>query len=810
MRLQQKMRSNVSGLKRIALLLLGAATVSAHAETVALALSGGGARGFAHIGLLQLLEEENLRPDLIVGTSMGAVIGGLYGAGYTPAELRSIAVTTDWSNLFLDQPSRRNLFLGKKETISRHILSLRFRNWVPEVPLALSTGQKLSELLFNLVHRAPYQPCPSFDDLRVPFRAVATDVVSGRPIVFSRGDLAEAMRASISLPLVFAPYRLDALRLVDGGVVENIPVDIARSLGATVVIALDATTGLEGEGGDLPWELADRVTTIMQGERNAQSLSRADVAITPDLGLHRSTDFTHVEELIDAGYCAAKAHLPELRAALARSTANIRTSSFCSHAVFERFLDSLPGRALPPTRYTFSGVTLFADSSISLLSPGLNGLNRLTALRQLYVNSGSCLAQVTALDLTADGTLYSRWEEGRIRSVSVAGLRRYKPWTLLNEFPLREGDLFDLRRARRGIGSLYGSDVFESVALSIVNNDGGADLTIRAEERPSPQLRMGAGFSIERKGRGFLEFLNDNMLNTGARLSLFGKYGERDEEARASVTLDQMPVRTIVDELLQSRLTTDVSASWKREEYDFFTSSHRDTAFYFFERSTAELWYGRAFRRWGELSAGVRYQDVRVGGVLIEPVAHLTFLGVRTIVDTKDSYPFPNSGIGLNARYEYALQSRSGGRPFNRLIGLGDGYLPLTNRLVLHGRADYAWNDRILPMWGRFLMGGEESMLGLHVAERYGNCRVTVLGEIRYDLISRWLADAYLSALYTIGAVSPESRPVPRASEYQHGVGAAFALSTFLGPMKLTAGQLLSSPYGTRQFRIYLNLGHEF
>ena len=174
---------------------------------MALALSGGGARGFAFIGILNALEEEQLEPDLIVGTSMGAVLGGLYASGYTRRRSwKQWRCKTDWSSLFLDRPSRRSLFLGRKETSAMHILSLRFRGFTPELPVALTNGQKLSELLFDLVHRAPYQPWPSFDDLRIPFRAVATDLISGQA-----GDLRSRRSVGSDARLDFAAAGVHAL-----------------------------------------------------------------------------------------------------------------------------------------------------------------------------------------------------------------------------------------------------------------------------------------------------------------------------------------------------------------------------------------------------------------------------------------------------------------------------------------------------------------------------------------------------------------------------------------------------------------------
>ncbi len=784
---------------------------SARAETVALALSGGGARGFAHIGILQALEEEQLEPDLIVGCSMGAVIGGLYASGYSADELKSIALSTDWSSLFLDRPSRRNLFLAQKETTSRHILALRFRGLQPEVPLALTNGQKLSDLLFELVQRAPYRPWPSFDDLRVRFRAVATDLVSGQAVIFSQGDLAEVMRASISMPLVFAPYRMDTLALVDGGVIENIPVDIAAQQGADFIIAVDLSTGfLPGQPINAPWELADRVTTLMHLDRNDASRQNADAVITPDIGLHGSAEFTGIDSLIRAGYAAMKAAIPAIRAKLPASrSAQDETVTFSSRAKYSDFLASLGAEALPPRHYVFEGVTLVPDSHVSHLPRGADGLKRLALLRQTYLDEGYTLAHATRLQMRGD-TLSSRWEEGRIQSLDVKGLVRHKPWAVEREFPLKSGQVFELRRAKRGIAQIYGSDLFESVNLAVQPSDSGANLTVRVVERASPQLRLGAGYSIERKGRGFAEFLNDNVLGMGARLSLFGKYGEMDEEIRGRLNFDRFSFYRPLDEALASYGTTDLTLRWRREEYKFYDAQHDPQGFYFFERAGGDVWVGRAFRRWGSISPGALYESIRSGGVPDEPIATLLGLGARIIVDTKDSYPFPTQGFEWRAQYEYQWRPERRGGAFNRLTGKADLYIPAAHRVVLRGRAGYGWNDRQLPLWGQFRIGGEESLLGLHVAERSGNAMMTGLVEVRYDLISRWIADAYLSALYTVGAASMLSDPFPASADYLHGIGTSLALSTFLGPMKLTVSELLRSEWSSEHFRIYLNLGHEF
>ncbi|MBL0062931.1 MAG: patatin-like phospholipase family protein [bacterium] len=158
---------------------------------------------------------------MIFGSSIGGIVGGLY-CGYTPDELRDFAISTDWGALFLDSPQRRNLVLAQKENSGKALVTLRFRGWTPDVPMAVSSGQKLYDVLFDLEQRAPYHAWNSFDDLPICFRTVASDLTYGKPVVFRSGSLAEAMRASSSFPLMYVPYPLGDKRLVDGGVTENI------------------------------------------------------------------------------------------------------------------------------------------------------------------------------------------------------------------------------------------------------------------------------------------------------------------------------------------------------------------------------------------------------------------------------------------------------------------------------------------------------------------------------------------------------------------------------------------------------------
>src|SRR5437867_3185470 len=193
-----------------------------------LALSGGGARGLAHIGVLKALEQLRVPIDVIAGTSMGAIVGGLYASGMSPDEIAHEMERVDWAGLFDDRPPRPDLPYRRKQDESSAFIDFEFglRSGKILLPRGLIGGQKLRVLFKSLNTRAAF--IDDFDRLPIPFRAVATDLADGSMVVLSGGDLADALRASMSLPGTLAPAEIDGRHLVDGGLVRDLPVDVAR------------------------------------------------------------------------------------------------------------------------------------------------------------------------------------------------------------------------------------------------------------------------------------------------------------------------------------------------------------------------------------------------------------------------------------------------------------------------------------------------------------------------------------------------------------------------------------------------------
>ncbi|MEJ6000656.1 patatin-like phospholipase family protein [Paucibacter soli] len=283
-----------------------------------LVLSGGGARGLAHVGVLKVLEREHIPVDLITGTSMGAIIGGLYASGMSAAQLEHELTRLSWGDVFASRVERQDLSQRRKEEDFEFSAVLEFgmRDGEFRAPQGTLSSRGLEALLRRFT--LPVRKIRRFDELPTPFRAVSTDMESGEQRVLSEGDLALAIRSSMSVPGVFAPVEWEDRILGDGGLVNNLPVDIARSMGAGRLIAVNVGTPIGGREslGSLIGVTAQMINILTEQnvKRSMASLWEGDVLIKPQLGKLSSGDFERGVDFIRLGAQAAEAALPQLRA----------------------------------------------------------------------------------------------------------------------------------------------------------------------------------------------------------------------------------------------------------------------------------------------------------------------------------------------------------------------------------------------------------------------------------------------------------------------------------------------------------------
>jgi NTE family protein len=277
---------------------------------IGLVLSGGGARGVAHVGVLKVLEELRVPVDAIAGTSMGALVGGLYASGMTADEVASLVNSLDWQDAFRDRPPRTALGFRRKQDDRNFLVrySLGVSKDGFELPTGLVQGQKQTQILRGAT--LPVADLNNFDQLPTPFRAVATDLESGQKVVMGSGDLVTAMRASMSAPGVFTPVERDGRMLVDGGLTDNLPVDIARQMNVDVLIVVDVSFPLYVRDElTSPLAITNQSAAIMVRNRTLEqraTLRATDIIIEPQLGTMSSADFSRVARTLDAGTTAAQ------------------------------------------------------------------------------------------------------------------------------------------------------------------------------------------------------------------------------------------------------------------------------------------------------------------------------------------------------------------------------------------------------------------------------------------------------------------------------------------------------------------------
>ncbi len=481
---------------------------------IALALGGGSARGLAHVGVLQWLHEHRVPVDDVAGTSMGALIGAAYAVGMTAPEIEATVRSIDWDAVLAAQAPFADATFRRKEDRRAFPaglqLGLRHGLWLPR---SLNSGQRVALLIDRLT--APYSDVPNFDDLPTPFRCVAFDVDRAERVVLGSGILPEALRATMALPGIFPPVEIDGRLLIDGGLADNVPADVARDMGADVVIAVNVNIDPKAEGDVTALSMVNRTIDAVMVEQARAALARADIVIRPDMARLSSTDWNRADEWRLRGYRAAEAQAPKLlkyalspEAYAAHEAARLarrRTAPIVpagvevegvgpgEQAAIARQLDIVPGRPLDVDRLTHSLLLLSGTDRFDLLTYHLaraGGAERLVVRARPRANGPAFLtlglevnntdSATFAANILARTTIFDAVGRGsEVRLDAVIGTRQYAAAELYR--PLGVSWLFAAPRAfadRATRNRFFGGRLVGEYALTRAG--GGLDVGVTA------------------------------------------------------------------------------------------------------------------------------------------------------------------------------------------------------------------------------------------------------------------------------------------------------------------------------------------
>ncbi len=820
-------------------------------KKIGLALSGGGARGLAQIGVLKVLEKENIPIDFIAGTSIGGIIGGLYAAGFSADQLETIALENNWSELLKDTPSRLSLLFSQREENQGILFQLRFDGLKPYIPQALTGAQKFTNFLSRLTLEANYQAHLDFDNLKIPFRSVCTDLVTGEKVVLDSGDLAWAMRAAMAVPLAFTPVEWGDKLLMDGGLVDPIPVDVVKEMGADLVLAVNTSTPLSTkEKIQTPLDIASQSTTIMSLEQKEKSLSQADLVISPDLQDCSATDFSPVKTLIDLGEKAALKLLPQIKQILRNEDQQVTetkkyavseisvagndrldldyinklvsfsTSDSVSEAEIKDNLVNLyqsgyfyQVEARLQKKADGFWLTYFLQENPVLESLKFQGklvnetvrspvgnpvsgiLNYadlakvLEAKQKEYKNKGYSLINFNHIHYdSSQKSLHVEVDEGVISQIKFVGNHSTKNWVLKRNFPLKENQPFNTSLANRGLTNLHNTGLFEQTTLNLEPTDPGPKIELRVKEKKYNLIRGGVHYQDEYHSEGFLQLGNSNLAGTGDELFLHLHYGDRKKIYRLNLKGDR---------IFKTYLTYKLSLGYKKEERNLIQNHHR-AGFLAEERSTVNFSLGENIFKLGKISWEAKGERIVVKNTVnnATEAKNLRSLIFKSSFDNLNKYPFPTQGSYQQVYLELASKFLQGQLSYRKFFLSSEVYIPVGGRLNLHPKLSLGLSDRDLPLSEKFSLGGSRSFYGYYTEEKRGNKILLLNLEARVKTAKR----VYWSVRYDLGEAWEGEKL--RLKELKGAWGVKFSLDTPLGPLELAYGRAVF-----KQDKWYLNLG---
>ncbi len=769
---------------------------------IGLVLSGGGALGFAHIGMLQVIDSLNIPIDYIAGTSMGGIAGGLYALGYSGNDIEMLVQNINWMAMFTDMPERNLQSYFQKKDDGKYQFTFGFEKGNISIPSGLIHGQKISMLLSNLTYK--FEQIENFDDLPIPYRCVAVDLITGNEVILKSGSISKALRSTMSIPSVFNPVVWGDSLLIDGGLLNNLPVDVAKQMGAELVIAVNVSQSAKSSTNlNSAFEILDRSIAIPAIKRSEENIKSADIYIEPELSDYRRTDFRNRERnsIIEQGKIAAKKAIPELLQLMTDNNILLKSVQVISDKVVRNI-------------YVTGNHEFSSDFILNLLNISSGDKFDIYSLEtQIASMKLSQYFESVEYELVQQDGEYVDIFLKIIKNISPTIFRvsvrgnETIPFSFIYRFlGINPSDTLNIDLINERIDELYGLGYFETINYEIEPvNENSIHLIFVIKEASRSLLRLGFHYDETYKFVGAVNLISTKILIPGLRFEStlrFSGLSDFSSKLYYPIRFNNMSVYPY----LQSY--------HKNIPINIFGTTGRNIAQYS-EKSTS--WSaGLGFiskKTWAtEIEYNSEYikvnPDISLPDTLLFPSWNdkLNKLQISSIIDSRDNVFIPKKGFMFNATFEGGLEFLESDVHYNKFEINYDYYKTFYKRHTFRLFSQLGYSTEDLPIYKWFYYGGPNRLVGAEKNE-LSYYRMSLFGiDYRFMLTDK----LYLKTMFNI-APNYLGDFYPIEKNVITGYGFGFKYLTYLGPIELIfsrGDKIAIDPNPERKNFIYLNFGY--
>ena len=753
---------------------------------IAIVLSGGGVRGAAHIGMLKALEEHNIKPDYIIGTSIGAIIGGLYAVGYNANQIDSIFKDIDW-NKFMKigyENDRKKVFYYEKEIEDKSILSIQFNNFKFIPPEAISKGSLLNKFLRNYIINTDYYYINDFDSLQIPFRAVATDLASGKSVALCKGDLTQIIKGSISIPGYYTPVRINNLILVDGGIMANLPVRFVKdfktdsSFNNIIIIASDATTPIyKPDALRNPIVIADQVLTISMNHFAKNDAKLADIHIKYDFNdddndkTTNYLNFSNINDYIQVGYEETINRISDIKNSIMVDNFNkwfMQNSNYDTNNFIEYI-----AKTIADETFLYAG-SVEEDISESESNFNTNLGNYLTD--EISNKTHSIVINDFQLTINNEQILdYSK--------------------VLKKDFPMKISDTLTKKKLMDCYNYLEDNNIYKEVSIEIILNENyytepNYTMVIKAIEEGNQTLRLSGNLDNENIVRLGIDFLTKGIgsKNNNSLLEL----GISNIHQFAAISLFN-------SNFFDLPLAFHISAYYNWHNLYIYEKSIEERNFSYeivdtnyIKRRGFLFGIGSRIENNGIINLTYRLENQLFKGTE-DRNNNVSLFGISLKYDTEEHPFFATSGGVIDISLETNLFSINDYTKFTKIKAFLKTNITNNSAMkhTLSPSLYFGIGDRTLPYPEYFSLGGQDNFFGFKEHQERGRQMFRFSIDYKYKLpnyLSILGFDSYWGTRYDLGDIWELPEQI-KISTLKQGFGISYSLLTAIGPASFSVGR---------------------